>query len=209
MEGHVMIAVELINQGIDVNQRDCDGFTALIYASASGHTILIQMLIESNADPNAMTNAGKTALMTALEYKHYDAAELLIEKNADINAYSPGMVKSNREEKSHLLPVLQSNSTIFVGVSKTALITAIISGDLKAVELLLKYYPNKDICDDRTGWSAIVFAARQGHRDILQKLLDGTLYSEIAVPQLETALVAACEGKPRIIQYPIEWPAEL
>jgi hypothetical protein len=55
----------LIDNGADVNAKDNDGWTALMYAAFSGYTETAEVLIDNGADVNAKDNDGLTALMIA------------------------------------------------------------------------------------------------------------------------------------------------
>jgi len=72
-----------ISKGIDVDYRDADGKTALIYASTANKTKVMEYLLEHGADINATTQFNETALFWATAFGHVDAVRLLLNKNAD------------------------------------------------------------------------------------------------------------------------------
>ncbi len=78
-----------IAQGIDVNMRDSDGKTALMYliAGYNSRPDIITLLIEVGVDVNVRDNDGRTALMYAAEEYNFrpDIMTLLIEADADLN----------------------------------------------------------------------------------------------------------------------------
>jgi len=65
----------LLKNGADVNARDKQDMTALMWASERGHTEMVKLLLENGADVNANNNDGQTALMVVCdcdeEYIHY------------------------------------------------------------------------------------------------------------------------------------------
>lgn len=65
----------LLKNGADVNARDEQDMTALMWASERGHTEMVKLLLENGADVNANNNDGQTALMVVCdcdeEYIHY------------------------------------------------------------------------------------------------------------------------------------------
>jgi len=65
--GDVKAAIAQLDQGADVNVRDCDGDTALMLAAERGHIELEKVLLEKGADVNAANLNGETALMRAAE----------------------------------------------------------------------------------------------------------------------------------------------
>ena len=55
----------LIDLGVDVNARDCDGWTPLHKAGYRGHVKAVKALLEAGADRTLLTGAGLTALSMA------------------------------------------------------------------------------------------------------------------------------------------------
>ena len=51
--GYVDIVPLLLDEGADVNTKDNDGQTAIMWASASGYTDIMKMLSGKGADVNA------------------------------------------------------------------------------------------------------------------------------------------------------------
>ena len=79
--------VSLIKAGADVNAKDDNGMTALIWAAADNSNVeVIKTLINAGANINAKSYYGMTALMVAAEEGNVKAAELLIKHGADISA---------------------------------------------------------------------------------------------------------------------------
>ncbi|MBQ8468155.1 MAG: ankyrin repeat domain-containing protein [Clostridia bacterium] len=57
---------------IDVNAKDADGYTALMYAAESGNVPAVVLLLEAGAEIDAQNKYGNTALMIALTRMHSD-----------------------------------------------------------------------------------------------------------------------------------------
>jgi hypothetical protein len=76
--------------GGDVNEKDKDGNTALIRASASGDVNSVTTLIAAGADIEARGQYGMTALMKAAHHGKTDCIKALVAAGADINAKSNG-----------------------------------------------------------------------------------------------------------------------
>jgi ankyrin repeat protein len=83
----------LIDEGVDVNAHDDEGFTALMYASGEVGWYrrnvnpevvqeIVNLLIEEGADVNAQGVRGETALDLANLSGHKEVAELLKEAGA-------------------------------------------------------------------------------------------------------------------------------
>jgi ankyrin repeat protein len=73
---------KLIAQGEDINIRDKDGRTPLIYASLNRFLMIVDILIKAGADVNLRDLLGRTALMCASTEKIIDK---LLDAGADVN----------------------------------------------------------------------------------------------------------------------------
>src|ERR1700722_14976586 len=80
----------LLNDSLDIDARDEEGNTALLYASRffvrGGQRRNGWMLLRKGADVNATNHRGETALILAATQYEAAAVELLLEKHADVNA---------------------------------------------------------------------------------------------------------------------------
>ena len=78
----------LIDKGVDINinVKDEDGWTPIMWAANCGHTDIVNLLIENGADINATNDDGCTALMEAADENHIKTVQLLVDKGVDINA---------------------------------------------------------------------------------------------------------------------------
>jgi len=72
--------------GADVNRKDDDGATCLIFAAMRGWLAISELLVDSGAEVDVQDEkSGWTALMQATYYGHNSIALLLIESGADIS----------------------------------------------------------------------------------------------------------------------------
>lgn len=82
--------LRLIQEGADINARDQEGRTFLMWASMGGHEKIARILIDAGADIHASDMNGVTALMQA-SARGYDAiVQMLIQAGADVHATSNG-----------------------------------------------------------------------------------------------------------------------
>ena len=75
-----------IESGVDVDERNDDGLTALILACEKGHFGCARLLVEiGHADVEKSTRFGETPLFVACRDGHDSIARLLIEYRADVD----------------------------------------------------------------------------------------------------------------------------
>lgn len=75
----------LIAEGVDVNAKDNNGETALMFAASFEHADFAKTLLDAGADVNAKNNSNQTALMR-VAFGYADVAEILLKSGADVNA---------------------------------------------------------------------------------------------------------------------------
>ena len=71
--------------GADVNARDTEGWTALMYMADQGSILLVELLLEAGADPNIQLADGATALIIAVVHGYTEIVTALVESGADPN----------------------------------------------------------------------------------------------------------------------------
>ena len=81
--GNIRSVKRLLNAGINVNQRNIEGYTPLMMASARGHTYIIRHLLNKGADARAKSRPGngQTALILAAGQPRTDAIRALISQS--------------------------------------------------------------------------------------------------------------------------------
>ena len=84
-KGNVEAVENLIELGADVNQKDNEGWTPLMYASYGGRLEIIKKLIEAKADINQKDKSGDTALMLGFMNDSLEIVDTLIENGADVS----------------------------------------------------------------------------------------------------------------------------
>jgi ankyrin repeat protein len=67
----------LLAAGAAVNEKDSDGWTALMYAARDGRPAIAQLLLTAGADVKVKNSQDKTALTLAMERSRSDIIELL------------------------------------------------------------------------------------------------------------------------------------
>lgn len=133
-----------LNSGIDINAKDEDGRTALMYAAYNGHTVIMEKLIQKGASVNLTDTYGRTALMFASSGPYPESVRLLLKNQAD-----PNMV----DKEEHF----------------TALMYAAAEGQTEVAKILLTFKADPGL-KDIDGDNALTFAKNNGHNEIVKLL---------------------------------------
>ena len=156
----------LIDMGADVNAKDENDRTALIYASRNSSSEILEYLIEKGADVNAKDDENKTALIDAASFNNLEVIKYLIEKGADINA------KDNE--------------------NKTVLMHAAFFADLEIIEYLV--YKGADInAKDIFDKTALMYAASFNNLEVVEYFIEKGLDINTKDNKNKTALSYALE----------------
>jgi ankyrin repeat protein len=181
--------------GIDVNEPDDSGTSALLWATYNSSAELVAILLAAGADPNASNPFGVTPLLQATRNGDAATTRLLLAANVDVE-------RAAREGETPLMAAARAGSVDTVqqlleygadpnGVEalehQTALMWAVVEGHLPVVDVLLKAGadPNRKARISeltkrsmRTdfpsgGFTALMWAARNGNEAIVQRLVEG------------------------------------
>ncbi|MFJ7729308.1 ankyrin repeat domain-containing protein [Neobacillus sp. NPDC097160] len=80
------ISLFLIDNGIDINMTDEDGFTSLHYIAIYPNLTVAKEILNRGGDINIRNKYGNSALMTAIvecKGRYYDLVELFLQYNPD------------------------------------------------------------------------------------------------------------------------------
>ncbi len=144
LNGQLTLLKTLLAGGFDVNTRDNDGRTALMYASYNGHVEIIKELIGNGASINLQDSLGRTALMMASSGPYPAAVKMLLDHQADPNI---------TDKDEHF----------------TALMYAAAEGQLEVVRILLASRADPYL-KDIDGDDAATFAEKNGFKEISELL---------------------------------------
>jgi ankyrin repeat protein len=76
---------KLLNTNIDVDARDNDGQTALMWAVQSSRKSVVGVLLKYDADANAIDNLGDTPLIKAVVNDREDMVNLLLNEDVEVD----------------------------------------------------------------------------------------------------------------------------
>jgi ankyrin repeat protein len=158
----------LLKQRVDVNAPQVDGMTALHWAAHHDELRIVELLVRAGANVNAANRYGVTPLSLACTNGNSSIVGLFLEAKADPNAALPG--------------------------GETPLMTASRVGSLASVEALLAAGANVEAKDDRRGQTALMWAAAEGHADVVDALIRARADFRARVPSGFTPLLFAARA---------------
>ncbi|KAL8856097.1 MAG: hypothetical protein Q9178_007292 [Gyalolechia marmorata] len=143
--GLTSIVNHLLNEGVDVNQINHSGITALMSAAGAGYVDTVKALLAADADVNKVDEWGTTALMEAAGGGYVDTVRALLAADADVN---------KADERG-----------------TTALMEAARKGHDETVQMLLDHKANLEAAT-RSGKTSLLWAAEGGSSSTVRLLLD-------------------------------------
>ena len=115
LQGKTRWMKNMIESNWNVNRKDKDGHTPLMWASAIGHTEIVKLLIEANANVNEKNKNGGTSLMNAAYHGHTEIVEILIKADAVINAITKNgataFMRARHNNHTKILQLLRKTNT--------------------------------------------------------------------------------------------------
>lgn len=169
----------LLAQGADVNAVQADGMSALHWAAYQDNPEIAALFVKAGADVRAASRYGVTPLSLACTNGNAAMVELLLAAGADAGAPLPG--------------------------GETPLMTASRSGSVAAVRALLARGAAVDARDERRGQTALIWAAAEGHADVVQALIAAKADVNQRLPSGFTPLLFAVrEGRLDVVRTLLE-----
>ncbi|CAI5792271.1 repeat and SAM domain-containing 3 isoform X1 [Podarcis lilfordi] len=145
--GQYEVVKENIQRGeVDLNQRNCGGWTPLMYASYIGHDTIVRILLEAGVNVNVPTPEGQTPLMLASSCGNESVAAFLLQQGAELEM-----------KDIH---------------GWTALFHCTSAGHQQMVKFLLDNGANANCREPLYGYTPLMEAAASGHEIIVQYLLN-------------------------------------
>jgi ankyrin repeat protein len=164
--GNLQMVRFLIENEIDLNIPDNNGISPLMIASEMGDRDMVETLLAFNANPFQESKVGTTAL-DASKGSNRPILPLLIAEASAVYAISHGdLEKAMFSISNGAYPDIHNNA------GWTTLMLACAKGDVAVVkDLLSKKGVNVNRMES-DGWSALHFAAHEGHPEIVTLLLE-------------------------------------
>jgi uncharacterized protein len=196
----IQTAAALIKAGASVTVPNRLGVTPLMLAATNGSATMIDALLKAGANPNEASPEGETVLMTAARAGNHKAVSVLIEAGASVNA-----TESWRGETALMWAAAENHAgavklLIEHGAAKDA-----ASRTLKFPNVRYNLATHATLPPPQGGFTALLFAARQGALDAAKALADAGADLNAQDPDGTPALtVAIVNGHHDVAQMLIE-----
>jgi ankyrin repeat protein len=182
----VELVAALIRAGARVGTANRYGLQPLTLAATNGSVRVVDTLLAAGADPNTRTQAGEPVLMTAARSGNVEVVTHLLRRGADVNAREPwfGETALMWAASENHAPVVRA--LVEGGAQVTGRSTVL---DAPVLEFPRSGGPNSPL--PRGGWTALMFAARQGSIEAARALADASAdLDAAALPQTDVPLKA-------------------
>ncbi len=187
----------LVEGGADANNQTTNGTTALMLASAAGKADAVKVLLEKGANVNAKENVkGETALTFAAAYGRADVVRELIAHQADVSMTTKvqDLAVFAEEEQKRLaeLFALQGRGRGEPGAGGRGR-----GPQGPQIAGVTRQYNYTELVGYWGGMSPLHLAARQGHLDVANALLDAgaDVNQRAAGDQTTPLLIATINGQ--------------
>ncbi|XP_042489812.1 potassium channel AKT1-like [Macadamia integrifolia] len=168
--GDDLLLNQLLRRGLDPNESNDSGRSALHIAASRGNENCVQLLLDYGADPNSRDLEGNVPLWEAIQERHEPVIKVLVNDGANIYSGDVGHFACTAVEQNDLnllkdivryggdVKLPKSNGT-------TALHVAVCEGNAEIVKFLLDHGADIDR-PDAQGWTPRDLADQQGQEEI-------------------------------------------
>nr|ANS59119.1 potassium channel transporter [Lycium barbarum] len=177
LRGDDLLLHHLLKRGLDPNESDNNGRSALHIAAAKGLENCVVLLLDFGADPNSRDSEGNVPLWEAIMGKHEPVIRLLVDNGAKLSAGDVGhfaCVAVEQNNLSLLKDIVRHGGDVTLPKinGSSALHVAVCEGNMEIVKYLLDRGANVDQVDEH-GWTPRDLAVQQGHEDIKELFESG------------------------------------
>lgn len=208
--------VKLIEAGADVNAKDDNGWTALMFtARYNNNPQVFKTLLLYGADVNAKSNAGTTALMLAsLTNNNPEVIKVLLNAGADVNAKDENGRAAIWFVRFNPNQVIQEMTKVFEWLSNLndALIKATQdNAKYDIISLLIKHSADINAKNENGATALMVAAANTSYPEVINILANAGIDVNAKAKDGQTALMYAVRfnKNPEVIRTLIKIGADI
>ncbi|KAJ4953448.1 hypothetical protein NE237_030280 [Protea cynaroides] len=168
--GDDLLLHQLLKRGLDPNESNDSGRSALHVAASKGYENCVLLLLDYGADSNSRDLEGNVPLWEAIRERHEPVIKLLIDDGANIHCGDVGQYACTAVEQNDLnllKDIVRHGGDVKLPKSNgtTALHIAVCEGNAEIVKFLLDHGADIDR-PDAQGWTPRSLADQQGHEEI-------------------------------------------
>jgi ankyrin repeat protein len=174
----------LLRAGANAKAANRYGIQPITLAAQNGSARVLGALLEGGADANAKTEAGEPVLHTAARTGSPDAVNTLISRGADVNAREQWF-----GETAMMWAASQNHAAVVRALAAAGADVNARSTVLEAPVLEFPRSGGPNSPFPRGGWTALMFAARDGSTDAASALADLKVdLNAVALPETDIPL---------------------
>ena len=174
----VALARTLIKAGAKASLANRLGVTPMALAATNGSEALLGLLLEAGANPNEATSPeGETVLMTAARTGNVPAVERLLKAGADVNA-----AEKWRGETALMWAAAENHAGVVTALVEARRQVDRRSSTLTFPDVRYNLATHGTLPPPQGGFTALMFAARQGAIDATRALADAGANLNFRIP---------------------------
>ncbi|KAL8456538.1 hypothetical protein ACS0TY_034671 [Phlomoides rotata] len=168
--GDDLLLHQLLKRGLDPNETDSSGRTALHITASKGNHNCVLLLLDFSADPNSRDSEGSVPLWEAMLGGHKRVMKVLLNNGAKLSAGDVGVFSCIAAEQNNLEVMKEivghgGDVSLARSDGSTAIHIAVCEGNVEIVKYLLEQGASVDT-PDGSGWTARDLAEQQGHEEM-------------------------------------------